>query len=103
MSYHQQRPPNNPAAAGPNGGTIVTASDIGTLAVASLKSFGRRHKVISASYLYGLAALLLLTLLGSGTKLTVDQRRQYDRIMGTINLQAEYDAANTYHRAYNNY
>ncbi len=63
MSYHQQRPPNN-SAAGPNGGTIFMASDIGTLALASLALFGRRHKVIFASYRYGLTALLLLTLLG---------------------------------------
>ncbi len=65
--------------------------------------FGRRHKVIFASYLYGLTAFLLLTLLGSGTKLTMDQRRRYNRIMGTIDLQVEYNAANTYHHAYNNY
>jgi|EP01082_Thalassiosira_pseudonana_P014955 hypothetical protein len=84
-------------------GTIVTTADIGTLALSAVTSFGRRHKVISFSYLYGLTSLILLLLLGSGTKLTIDQQRQYNRIMSTIDLQAEYSAASRYHNAYNNY
>ena len=46
--------------------------------------------VISTSYLYGLTTLLLIALLGSGTKLSVDQQRQYERIMRSVDVQAEY-------------
>ena len=91
----QQPPPNN--------NEIVTANDISTLVISTATTFARRHKFISTSYLYGLTTLLLLTLLGSGTKLTFDQQRQYNSIMNTIDLQAEYTAASSYHTAYNNY
>ena len=87
----------------PNNLEIVTAGDIGTLALSSIQSFSKRHKVISTSYVYGLTTLLLLALLGSGTKLTIDQQRQYNSIMNTIDLQAEYSAASAYHTAYSNY
>jgi hypothetical protein len=36
---------------------------------------------------------LAILLLGSGTKLNYDQRREYNTIMNTIDLQAEYDAS----------
>eukprot|EP00986_Skeletonema_menzelii_P009481 scaffold4332_cov143-Skeletonema_menzelii.AAC.5 len=42
-------------------------------------------------------------LIGSGTKLTFDQQRQYNQIMNSIDLQAEYTAASKYHTAYANY
>ena len=84
-------------------GTIVATDDISTLAISTVKNFSKRHKVITGSYLYGLTSLLLLFLLGSGTKLTFDQQRRYNSIMNTIDLQAEYSAASAYHTAYNNY
>ncbi|KAL7482186.1 hypothetical protein ACHAW6_007880 [Cyclotella cf. meneghiniana] len=83
--------------------TLTTTANLGTLAISTLKSFSRRHKVLTASYLYGLAALCAILLLGSGTKLSLDQRRKYDRIMSSIDLQAEYTAASRYHSAYANY
>ena len=86
-----------------NDGTIIEASDIGTLALSTVKNFSKRHRVITTSYLWGLTTLLLIALLGGGTKLTVDQSRQYNRIMNTIDLQAEYSASSAYHSAYNNY
>jgi len=86
-----------------NNNEIVTANDIGTLALSSIKNFSKRHKVIATSYLWGLTTLLLIAILGGGTKLTFDQQRQYDRIMNTIDLQAEYSAASAYHSAYSNY
>ncbi|KAL9180029.1 hypothetical protein ACHAXT_007999 [Thalassiosira profunda] len=85
------------------GEAIVATPDLGSLALSTAVSFTKRHKVISFSYLYGLTSLLLLALLGSGTKLTLDQRRQYDRIMDTVDLRAEYEAASSYHAANNNY
>jgi len=98
---HQQ--PVNPAGTAGTGGTIVTAADMTSLALSSLKSFTKRHKVISTSYLYGLTTILLIALLGGGTKLTLDQQRNYNRIMSTIDLQAEYSAASSYNAAYANY
>ena len=86
-----------------NNNEIVTANDIGTLALSSIKNFSKRHKVISTSYLWGLTTLLLIAILGGGTKLTYDQQRQYNKIMNTIDLQAEYSAASAYHSAYSNY
>ena len=106
MNY---QPPTNSAnnnnSDGGDGGTItaITASNLGTLALSSVKRFGKRHKIISFGYLYGLTTLLLLLLLGSGTKLTLDQQRQYNRIMNTIDLNAEYNAASAYHVAYAQY
>ena len=91
---------NNP---NPNSTTLATTSDIGTLALSTAKSFARRHKFITTSYLYGIVSLLVLLLLGSGTKLSIEQQRQYNAIMNTIDLQAEYAAASRYHSAYSNY
>ena len=107
---------------------IINADDLGTLALVGARSFARiscisltrcarpcvlqqstatsfakRHKVLTTSYLYGLTTLLLILLMGGGTKLTIDQKRQYNRIMSTIDLQAEYNAADRYHAAYGNY
>jgi hypothetical protein len=46
--------------------------------------------VSDTQYIIGILAILLL---GSGTKLNYDQRREYNTIMNTIDLQAEYDAS----------
>lgn len=94
---------NQPQNNYPNDGAVVAAPDIASLALSTVTSFSRRHKVVSFSYLYGLTSLLLLLLLGSGTKLTLDQQRQYNAIMNTVDLQAEYAAASAYHHANNNY
>ena len=99
MNQHQ--PNTNNAASGIRDGigTIVTSSDISTLALTTIKNFTRRHKVITTSYLYGLTTLLLLTLLGSGMKLSFNQQRQQNHIMNMIDLQAEYTATSLYHTA----
>ena len=44
-----------------------------------------------------------MLLVGSGTKLTLDQQRQYNHIMSTIDLQAEFEASNAYAVAHQNY
>ncbi|KAL7506272.1 hypothetical protein ACHAXN_003553 [Cyclotella atomus] len=90
---------NNPNSSN----TLTTTAPLTTLALSTAKSFATRHKFLTASYLYGLLSLLLLLLLGSGTKLTLSQQRQYNAIMNTIDLQAEYSAASRYHTAYSNY
>lgn len=100
---NQQQYNTNPGGGGGTNASIVTSNNISSLAISTVKNFAKRHKVISVSYLYGLTTLLLLALLGSGTKLSLDQQRQYNRIMRTIDLDAEYAAASAYHAAHNNY
>jgi hypothetical protein len=75
-------------------------ADVGSLIVRGTVAFARRNKVITGTYLFG---LLVLIMAGTGTKLTLDQRRQYNRIMDSIDLEAEYDASNRYARAYQAY
>jgi hypothetical protein len=100
---------NNPAGGGGGGGvgggggggTIISGGDVSSLALNAAKSFARRHKFATASYLYGLASLLLLFVLGgTGMELTSDRRRRYNAIMRTVDLRAEYDAASAYHAAH---
>jgi ABC-type multidrug transport system fused ATPase/permease subunit len=69
---------------------------VGALVVSKVKIFVSRHPVISASFVLGWMVLLLG---GSGTAVTVQQHRQYNQIMDTIDLRAEYDAAGDYSRA----
>lgn len=81
----------------PQGAIVLPdVSDIGTLAVRGVTTFARRHKVISGSYVFGLLVILLM---GSGTKLTLDQQRQYNHIMSTIDIEAEYHASQEYYVA----
>jgi hypothetical protein len=44
----------------------------------------------NTKYIIGILAIILI---GSGTKLNYDQRREYNSIMNTIDLQAEFDAS----------
>lgn len=88
MNRHNQRP--NEALA------LPSFSTVGILVIQSISSFAKRHKVISSSYLFGIIFLLLL---GSGTKLTTSQLRHYNRILDSIDVQAEYDASMAYSSA----
>lgn len=71
-------------------------AQMGQLVVSGVSTFARRHKVVSGGYVLGILVILLV---GSGTKLNYDQRREYNSIMNTIDLQAEYDASNDFWRA----
>ena len=75
---------------------IPDAANLGALAIRGVTAFARRHKFITGSYLFG---ILVVVIMGSGTKLTVDQPRKYNSIMNTINLEAEYDASQQYWQA----
>ena len=79
---------------------LPTADQIGTLAIRGIKTFATKNKVISFSWVWGIVVLLLV---GSGTKLTVDQARRYNHIMSTIDLNAEFAASNQYAVAMQNY
>lgn len=72
---------------------VPSLSTTGALLVRGAKTFARKNKVITGSYLFGLIVLLLA---GSGTKLTYDQVREYNRIMSSIDLDLEYEAANDF-------
>lgn len=73
--------------------SLPEPSELGGLVVRGVKNFARRNKVISGSYLIGILAILLI---GSGTKLSYDQKKQYNAIMNTVDLQAEFDASSDY-------
>ena len=70
--------------------SLPEPSELGQIVVRKVKSFARRHKVISGSYIVGILAIILI---GSGTKLSYEQRKGYNDIMNTIDLQAEFDAS----------
>mmetsp|Transcript_61486 Transcript_61486/g.150499 ORF Transcript_61486/g.150499 Transcript_61486/m.150499 type:complete len:307 (+) Transcript_61486:35-955(+) len=70
--------------------------ELGQLVVNGATRFARRHKVITGSYVLGILVILLV---GTGTKLNYDQRKQYNAIMNTIDTNAEYIASQDYWRA----
>jgi hypothetical protein len=86
------------AAPGPGGRQIVLPEpqELGQMIVTGATRFARRNKVITGSYLLGILVILLV---GSGTKLNYDQRRQYNEIMNTIDTNAEYQASQDYWHA----
>lgn len=82
----------------PPGAQIVLPEpgDLGQLIVRGATQFAKRNKVITGSYVLG---LLVIILIGGGTKLTYEQQRQYNDIMNTIDLQAEFDASQNFFMA----
>lgn len=70
--------------------------DVGQMVLRGASAFARRHKVVTGGYLLGIVVILLV---GSGTKLNYDQRREYNNIMNTIDVDAEYDASSDFWRA----
>ena len=74
--------------------------DMGQLVLRGAKNFAHRHKFITGGYLLGLLTIIFI---GSGTQLTYQQRQQYNQIMDTIDLQAEFDASQNYWQARNAY
>lgn len=75
---------------------LPSVADMGALVVRGLTSFAKKNKVISTGYVVG---ILFLLLVGSGTKLSYDQKKQYNRIMDSIDLNAEYQASLRYAEA----
>jgi len=80
-----------------NGNQIVLPEpgDIGQMILRGSSAFARRHKVVTGGYFLG---ILVIILVWSGAKLNYDQR-EYNKIIRTINFQAEYDASDDYWRA----
>jgi hypothetical protein len=96
--YGRQQQYRQPPPGGVGGRQIVLPEpdQVGQMVVRGISTFARRHKVVSGSYVVGILVILLV---GSGTKLNYEQRREYNSIMNTIDLQAEYDASNDYWQA----
>ena len=65
----------------------------GSLVVRGVKYVAKKNPIMTGSYLLGLVVLLMA---GSGTKLTYDQAMEYNRIMSSIDVEAEYSASNDY-------
>jgi len=94
------RPPYPGGAGGGQLARLPDPADVGQLVVNGARAFARRHKFITGGYVLG---LLVLVFVGSGTRLTLQQQRQYHQIMDTIDLQAEFDASQKYWAARNAY
>ncbi|GKY99498.1 hypothetical protein MPSEU_000904000 [Mayamaea pseudoterrestris] len=86
----QQQPQQQAVIALPDPG------DVGAIIVRGAKNFARRYKIVTGSYLLGVCILLFF---GAGIPLSQQQRRDYNRIMDSIDLQAEYAASQNYWRA----
>lgn len=79
---------------------LPSVPEMGQIVVKGITKFAKKNKVISTSYIFG---ILFLLLIGSGTKLSYEQTRQYNNIMNTIDLEAEFAASNRYAIAVQNY
>lgn len=80
--------------------TLPSIGSVGMIVARGIGHFAKRNKVISGSYILG---ILFILLIGSGTKLTVEQSRRYNAIMDTVDVHAEYQASNKYAEALHAY
>lgn len=74
--------------------------DVATMVVRGVTGFARRHRFVTGSYLFGIVVLLFFS---SGIPLSIQQVRDYNRIMDSIDQQAEFDASQDYWHARNAY
>jgi len=72
---------------------LPSISDMGTLVVRGVTTFAKKNKITTTSYLLG---ILFLVFVGSGTQLTLSQKRQYNAILNTIDLESEFQASSYY-------
>lgn len=82
---------------------LPEVNEVGSLIVGSAKQFAVRHKYITAWYLMGIVVLGILMISGGGRQLTAQETAQYNHILETIDLQAEYEAVDKYWNAYSRY
>lgn len=79
---------------------LPEVSDVTSMVVRGATNFAKRYKVVTGSYLLGIAVLLFA---GAGIPLSIDQQRQYEQIMDSVDIQAEYDASQNVYVARQNY
>ena len=72
---------------------------VGALLVRGVTSFARHHRVLTGTYVIGLLLLLFFGGDNGGRALTPQQTADYQRIMSSIDVQAEYAASDDYWRA----
>jgi len=95
MFGRQRQPQRERGGARQQGVQIVLPEpgDVGQIVLGGASAFAKRHKVVTGGYILGILVILLI---GSGTKLNYDQQREYNNIMSTIDVQAEYDASSDF-------
>jgi hypothetical protein len=91
-------PPRQPPPPPPQQAMVLLPEpgDIGALIVRGAKHFARRYKVVTGSYFLGICILLFFS---SGIPLNREQRREYNRIMESVDIQAEFGASQHYWQA----
>jgi hypothetical protein len=77
--------------------------EVGSLLVQGAKQFAVRNKYITAWYLFGVLIIGGLIIAGGGKPLSRAQRAEYNRILSTIDVAAEYDALDAYAAATHRY
>jgi len=76
---------------------LPSPEQVGTVILRGAATFCRRNKVVASTYALGL--LFLIVFGGGGRALTQQQTREYNRIMDTIDVEAEYAATQDYWQA----
>ena len=100
MQAGRQRGGGPPGQAGRQVIVLPEPADVGKIIIRGASDFAKQHKVITGGYVLGILVILLI---GGGSKLNYDQRREYNNIMNTIDVEAEYAASNDFFAANQNY
>jgi hypothetical protein len=111
FQYQQRQRPPPPTWAGNNINNrnlqlaqLPDVNQIGSIVLTGIRTFAKRYKYVTGWYVLGLIVLCLLAITGGkGRSLTVNEEKEYNYIMNTIDLQAEYDAVDAYWDASNRY
>jgi hypothetical protein len=108
QQYRQRPPPPAWAGNGPHQNLqlarLPEVNEVGSIVLTGVRAFAKRYKYVTAWYLLGLIVLCILAITGGkGRSLTAQEQREYNYIMNTIDLQAEYDAVDAYWEASNRY
>lgn len=82
---------------------LPEVDEVGGFLVRTAKDFATRNRYITAWYLLGLLVIGMLAIAGGGKPLSRAQQAEYHRLLSTIDVQAEYAAADAYWAANNRY
>jgi ABC-type multidrug transport system fused ATPase/permease subunit len=92
---NNNRPPRHQYAQVGGALALPDPVQLPALVVRTARQVARRHPYVTGSYLLG---LVLLMFIGNGTRLTLQQQREYNSLLNKIDLQKEFDAAQDYYR-----
>lgn len=79
---------------------LPEVSDVVGFVARGAGQFARRHKIVTGSYLLGIAVLLFFS---TGIPLTLQQRKQYERLLGEVDMEAEWNVNQDFLLARSNY